>query len=381
MLWLGFAEMRGPNPPRPNPSGPPRPMPKGAQAKGPGGPGGPGPKGAPGKGPGPKQGAGDDDLLDDEEEEDGEVGAVVADIMPWAMSILLHAGIVILAIIIIWTKLPQIEEEEPIIPIARLSEKPGAPLNMKTTTTPQKSSSSKRNVTKSKKVNNKIATKVKADMSLIGVAGGAESKASPFGTSVGTGGPFSAGFFGSGGNAKRLAYVVDASGSLIDTLHFVVAELKRSINGLSEQQSFTVIFFQGETMVEAAGSRGLRPVTSENKVRTFDWMDPEAGNIKAEGKAGDGALKAMRTALGYKPQLMFLLSDNITGHGQFEVSQAEFCAAVKQANKNKVKINTIQFLYPDPLTKIGMRSTLERISKESGGMYKFVGGRELGIAR
>ena len=108
MLWLGFAEMRGPNPPRSNPGGPPKPMPKGARA---GGPAGAGQK-VSAKGPGPNQGGPEGDSIDEEEEEEsGEVAAVVSDIMPWAMSILLHAGLVILAIVIIWTKLPNIEEE------------------------------------------------------------------------------------------------------------------------------------------------------------------------------------------------------------------------------------------------------------------------------
>lgn len=364
MMILGFAQPSGPTPPMPGKGPRPTPQVKGAP---------------PAKGQGPNQTPGDELL--EEEEEPSEVGAVLADIMPWAMSILLHAAIVLIAILIIWSRLPQIHEEEPIIPIARLSEKPGAPLQMKTTTTPTKASSSKRNVTKSKEITNKVASKVKADMSLIGVAGGSESKASPFGTSVGVGGPFAAGFFGSGGNAKRIAYIVDASGSLMDTLPFVIVELKKSINELSEQQAFTVMFFQGDEFSEVP-PQGLKPVTSEMRTRAFDWFDVSGGNVVPQGKAGNGALKAVRKALSYKPQLVFLLSDNITGHGQYEVSQAEFRETVKQANKTaQTKINTIQFLYPDPLTTYNMRPTLEMVSLDSGGLYKFVSGLELGLSQ
>ena len=45
---------------------------------------------------------------------------------------------------------------------------------------------------------------------------------------------------------RRQVYLVDASGSLIDTLPFVLRELQQSISKLSDQQKFTVIFFQGK---------------------------------------------------------------------------------------------------------------------------------------
>lgn len=366
-MLFGFASPSGPSgPPPPGPGGRgSRPTPN------------PNPKGAP-QNPRKQPPAGEPlDEFEEEEEEESEVAAVMGDIAPWAVSIVLHAALVLIAIMVVWIALPEVEEEEPIIPIARLSDKPGAPLKMKTTKTPTKTSSSKRTVTKSKKVTNKITSKVKADMSLIGVAGGSESKANPFGTSVGSGGPFKAGFFGQGGNAKRIAYVVDASGSLLDTLPFVILELKSSISKLSEAQSFTIIFFTAAKPLEAYRP-GLKPATSENKAGVLKWL--EEGHVVAHGQSSP--IEAVKRALGYKPDLVFLLSDNITGQGRFELSQSQLLAEVKKSNKGKTKINTIQFLYPDPLGKIkGMRPTLEMISLNSGGLYKFVSGRELGIAQ
>jgi len=323
-----------------------------------------------------------DELLEEEEEEKGEVASVLGDLAPWAMSILIHAALVLIAILWVWATLKQQpDEEEPIIPIARLSEKTGNPLTMKSTTTPTKTSSSKRSVTKSEKQTEKVASKVKADSSLIGIAGGSDAKASPFGdAAVGSGGPFKAGFFGSGGNAKRISFIIDASGSLIDTLPFVMSELKTSINGLSEQQAFTVVFFGDGGKVIEVPPPGLKPVTSETRANAFKWMELEEGNVVPGGTAGHGPLDALKRVLNYKPDLVFLLSDNITGQGRYEITQSTLRTEIKNANKNKTKINTIQFLYPDPLTRIkGMRPTLEVISQDSGGLYKFVSGRELGI--
>lgn len=364
MLWLGFASPR---------SGPPQPQPQPRSAA------------AAGKSAKDPKAPNDPNVpLDEleEEEEDGEVASVVGDLAPWAMSILIHAAMVLIAILWVWATLRQEpDEEEPIIPIARLSDKPGNPLTMKTTTTPTKTSAAKRSVTKSEKVTEKVESKVKADASLIGVAGGSESKASPFGNAaVGVGGPFKAGFFGNGGNAKRIAYIIDASGSLIDTLPFVMSELKRSIQGLSEQQFFTVVFFGHGGKVAEIPPPGLKAITSESRANAYRWMDLEEGNVVPGGQAGHGPVDAIKKVLSYQPQLVFLLSDNITGHGRYEITQDTLRTEVKNANTKNTKINTIQFLYPDPLMKIpGMKPTLEVISQDSGGLHKFVDARELGI--
>ena len=52
-----------------------------------------------------------------------------------------------------------------------------------------------------------------------------------------------------GVQARRVVFVVDASGSLIDTLAFVIRDLKRAVGSLNERQMFTVIFFQGSYQV------------------------------------------------------------------------------------------------------------------------------------
>ena len=75
-----------------------------------------------------------------EEEEDEEEKAAVGDeinamlvtLLPWGISILFHVGLVVLAIFVVWTT-TRIEKEEVIIPIAKLSPTPGAPLTMKVT--------------------------------------------------------------------------------------------------------------------------------------------------------------------------------------------------------------------------------------------------------
>jgi hypothetical protein len=355
VLWLSFADQ---------PKGP-RPAPK------------PDPKAA-AKAPGASTKPVDPNAVAEEEEEDhepSEVAAVLSDLAPWAISILVHGALVILAIFIVWITIPKVTDEEPIIPMARLSKNPGAPLSMKTTQKLSKASSSRRTVTKSQEKVTNLTSKVKLNTQLIGVRGGTSGKASPFGTAVGTGGPFSAGFFGSGGNARKIAYIVDASGSLIDTFPFVIIELQRSIGELSEEQAFTIIFYQGNKVIEFPPPNQLKKADTQNKQRVLQWLSEHP--VTPVGQANP--VPALKQALRAKPQLVFLLSDNITGEGQYEVMQKSLLDEIRKANVAGTKINTIQFLYPDPLTKFGMKGTLDLIAAESGGIFKFVDARELGI--
>jgi len=318
----------------------------------------------------------EEEIVEEKERLGDEVNAVLLSLLPWGISLLFHIGLVLLAIFVVWSTINRLgPDEEIIIPIARLSATPGAPLTMKTTK--KKIKTKQRVMAKSvRQTPTKISSKVDAKIPLTGASGGAPGKASPFGTTVRTDSGARATMYGSGGNARRIAYIIDASGSLLDSMPFVINEIKRSISKLSNRQSFTVIFFQGENVIEIP-PKGLKKANSENKQRIIDWIDLDSGNIVPKGRSTP--VKAIKVALRYKPQLVFLLSDNITGQGQYEMNQERLLAEIKKANTAHTKINTIQFLYPDPLAKVGLKPTMELISESTGGIYKFVDGRELGI--
>lgn len=358
-------------------------------------PGSPPPPPQPGKA-GP-QVEGNAPVEDEEEEEDigGETAAVLTDIMPWAISILVHAALVILAVYIVWSLTVTPPEEEPLVPIAKLSDKPGA-LEVRQTKKLE-SQQAKRSVTRTQ-VQSPTNSPVEVKNFDIGVAGGAASSPSPFDGEVGDS-PGFASFYGMGGNAKRIVYLIDASGSLMDTLPFVMKELNRSINDLVEEQEFTVIFFQdsadGRQFIEVPVPRpGMKRANGATKIAVADWTSMDAHNVVPRGRADP--IEGIKKALTYRPELIFLLSDNITGRAQWEQDQGALVKAIDEANKpyqtshgfRKAAINTIQFLYPDPLEGIKdpqsgkiMKPTLEIIADKSGGNYRFVSREELGLAR
>ena len=223
-----------------------------------------------------------------------------------------------------------------------------------------------------------IQRTVASESKLVGVLGQSGRGSNPFRSGISTGTGFEARFFGVGGNARRLVYLIDASGSLMDTLDFVILELKRSINDLNPQQSFTVIFFQGgEQPKEVPATRGIRPATPEIKLKVIEWIDRDAGNVFP--KLSADPIPALKLALQYHPQLVFILSDNITGRGRYEVDQRRLLREIERANKGQTAINTIQFIYRDTLESYGLKPTMEEIADRNGGLYKFVDAKELGI--
>jgi hypothetical protein len=211
----------------------------------------------------------------------------------------------------------------------------------------------------------------------LGGAPGSGGKGSPFQSGVGyTGRGFPSEFFGTNGNAENIVFLIDASGSLIDTMDFVTVELRRSINSLSPKQSYTVIYYQGGRLIEPPPA-GLKRATSENQRRTAQWIDPGQGNVIPSGRSSP--IAALKQALTYKPDLVYLLSDDITGSGKDEVDQARLLAAMEKANVNQTKINTIQFIYPDPLTRFGLKGTMQLIAERTSGQYTFMTARMLGM--
>ena len=188
-------------------------------------------------------------------------------------------------------------------------------------------------------------------------------------------------FFGHriGGDVASVVFLIDASGSMSDTLPFVIRELTRSLRTLERDTEFSVIFFGGDGRVLEVPPAGLKPATIENTEAAAEWIHPESGMVFAEGQTNP--LDALRRALSYEPQVVQLLSDNITGHGRWEVPQAQLLAEVRAMNAHGARIDTVQFLYPDPLIRQSGRGTLRMLSRMTGGRYRFVDGRELGISR
>ena len=299
-------------------------------------------------------------------------------ILPWAGSIALHLFLVIVAMIVTWTVVVKREEPPPVIvadfeslaydPIATIESPPveaervetGVPEDL--LSRPDVSSS----------IDDLLDVRPEAPAVEPTLAPPLEA-AQPIAAA-----PLSASFVGlSTSNARRIVYVIDASGSMMRALPVVLQELQRSLERLSPAQSFGLVFFQRNEALVAPPQGRLSPANRDVIRDRMEWISE---NVIPEGRSNP--LAALQAALDMKPDVIFLLSENITGAGEFEIDQSDLLAFLNDANprerssgRRRLQINCIQFLDPDPL------DTLKRIADEHGGDrgYKFLDRQELGL--
>lgn len=196
-----------------------------------------------------------------------------------------------------------------------------------------------------------------------GEAGGAMA---PFGVPGGGGGlgPKSP-FMGISGNAKKIVYICDATGTMLGLkFELLKQQLAKAIDILKPVQGFNVIFFKGgSTDAEWAKAlaNALLPATPMNKQKAFKEINETSvlGN-------GTNPIPAIKQAFSQKPQLIYFLTD-----GEFNnfASYDDVLNEVAKLNADKsVKINTILMMGEDSKAE----ETLRKMAKDNGGVFKKV---------
>jgi len=203
-----------------------------------------------------------------------------------------------------------------------------------------------------------------------------------------------------GMGAKRAAsvvYVVDASGAMITSLKFILAELERSVRNLSSGQKFQVVLFRertggGASLYDVFSPRGnpsretLLPATPANKAALREWLK----TIIPTGRSNP--LDGLRRGLSFEPDAVFLLSRSIrrsggaagdgtgaaaigeSASGVWGRGKAEIMAELERLNpqrggRRRAVIKAIQFLEEDPT------GTMQAIGESHGdgpGSYSVV---------
>lgn len=338
-----------------------------------------------------------DPVIDAELSQDNElreeIGATVAALMPWGISILAHVGLIVVAFFLVWQTIVS-EEPRPTTPT--LSQSPDVSMSAASVAEPMQEASGG-----GADFAVQIAPVEPIDIAMIGSDFSSpqlqigKSKGDLDGQYEGPKVGEPGDFFGTP-SANEVVFLIDASGSMVDVLPFVVNELKRFVNDLQPivknnrkvYPKATVIFFSGDGVHEVPGGggvKGLRPMTSEFKAQVSKWVSLENFNYNIGGRGSAHVQAALTRALAYQPELIYLLSDNLTGGGQgatqHELMQDDLIALIHQHNRAKppARINTIQFLYEDPLVRQGLQGTLDRIAEETGGKATFITPRSLNL--
>ncbi len=197
------------------------------------------------------------------------------------------------------------------------------------------------------------------------------SKLFPPGGGGGGGGPIT-GFIGTGGNAHRIVYVVDKSGSMFDTFDYVKAELKLSISRLTDKQWFAVLLFADDfsptdKFLLPLNKAGWVQATDDNKRQAAEWIDKRTYGSDGGRTDPRKALERAFNLAGGKPQLVYLLTD-----GMFTFPEPTVELLDRLNPDRKVKINTI--LFKDRSAE----KLMQGIASRTGGQYRLVGEADVG---
>lgn len=197
-------------------------------------------------------------------------------------------------------------------------------------------------------------------LSIIGVGtSGGGGDFAEFGISGGGSGGGGVEFFGAGParGVRSIVYVVDSSGSMLDTFQHVKAELRRSVGKLRRSQKFHVLFFNSGEPYENPPQKLVSAIESQKK-SFFEFLD----TVRPGGSTHPEA--AMRRALALEPDLIYFLTD-----GEFDPG---LLAKLDEWNKQRtVLIFTIAYF------DMAGAALLERIAREHRGEFKFVSERDL----
>ena len=175
--------------------------------------------------------------------------------------------------------------------------------------------------------------------------------------------------------AERVVYLVDASGSLVDTFPFMLDELRRCITSLQPEQSYAIVFFRGAEVVEVP-PLGMHKADTHALSRTVRWLDPQRKSLIPRGPARPDA--ALRRAFAYQPDAIVLVSDDLTGRVDPEGERLRLLQLITSVNLNHTVIHTAQLRHRDPLATPDRMGTLELIAFTTGGTHRYI--READLA-
>ncbi|MEX0701136.1 MAG: hypothetical protein WD069_03495 [Planctomycetales bacterium] len=185
----------------------------------------------------------------------------------------------------------------------------------------------------------------------------------PFRAGPGTTGPAPGGaslvgvkFMGISDKATRVVYVLDRSSSMAGLrLQVAKTELLASLATLQRNQQFQVIFYNTEPLVMRLDDQqdALYLATDINRTKTRQYVNGIVADL------GTNDLPAIRRALRFQPEVIFLLTDG-EGLGAADLNE------IRQANRSGARIHCVKFGNGPELVGGG---DLERLARQNEGTY------------
>ena len=162
-------------------------------------------------------------------------------------------------------------------------------------------------------------------------------------------------------HAKKIVWVLDATGSMSSAFDSLKVQLRAAVSGLQPPQSFNIIFINDKNPPPLAPA--LLFTTPENKRKADDYVDTFAA------RGGTEPLPALEKAFAMQPDMIYLLIDP----SDFPDKPKILEMVNKQNAKAKIKLNIIAFEGKDAENE----KFLKDLAAQSGGVYKYVNQQDL----
>lgn len=191
---------------------------------------------------------------------------------------------------------------------------------------------------------------------------GADSLLDGMGSQRPIGGAVTTEVFGVKGTGSQFVYVFDRSASMEGydgrPLRAAKKALIESLESLKENHQFQIIFYNDQTKV-------FRPDQGGEKLAfaTETMKQKGAGFVQSiRGDRGTNHMQAIKKALSFGPDVIFLLTDAEGGFNQQELFR------ISQWNRSGTVINAIEFGVGGKPT---LTNSLRMLSRENGGQYTY----------
>ncbi|MEM9110343.1 MAG: FHA domain-containing protein [Planctomycetota bacterium] len=166
----------------------------------------------------------------------------------------------------------------------------------------------------------------------------------------------------------RIVFLVDASGSLIDSLPQMLVWLNRALQTVEADERFAIYFFKAGEPISIKPEGMLAPSREVLNQINKDWLDPNSAPIFPSGRSNPS--DAIAAALKLEPTDIYLLSDNAFAAHQGDTTPEQALSLVKQAlGDSEARVHGVQFFYR------GDNSVLETLANQTDGTFEFVRGR------
>jgi hypothetical protein len=166
-----------------------------------------------------------------------------------------------------------------------------------------------------------------------------------------------------GGSRPDVVYLIDRSGSMVDTFGAVRGEMLMSIAGMKPHRKFHVVLFADGRPIEKA-PRAMTRATDAAKLRLVKFLQP----VRASGRtdpipAINHAFDALPTGPAARATIIYLLTD-----GVFPDNDRVLRTIRRRNAGRRIRINTILYGNRPPIAE----EVMKEIAADSGGEYRFV---------